>query len=102
MAKYLLVYYGGKMETDPKMVEKMMAKWMKWFADIGKAVVDGGTPTQPGKIVSGSGVRSTGAKPVTGYSILEAKSLDAVVALDKSCPVIAAGGQVAVYPMMLM
>jgi len=102
MEKFLLVYYGGKMETDPKMVEKSMAKWMKWFADLGKAVVDGGAPTQPGKIVSSSGVKSTGAKPVSGYSILQARSLDAALALAKSCPVIADGGQVAVYPLMPM
>ena len=37
MGKYLLVYYGGEMETDPKLVEKTMATWMKWFGDLGKA-----------------------------------------------------------------
>ena len=102
MAKYLLVYYGGKMETDPKRVEKSMANWMKWFAGLGKAVVDGGAPTQPGKIVSSTSVKSVGAKPVSGYSLLQADSLDAAVAMAKSCPVIADGGQVAVYPLMPM
>ena len=100
MGKYLLVYYGGKMETDPKLAEKTMAIWMKWFGDLGKAVVDAGAPTQVGKVVGKSGVKSAGAKPVTGYSILQAKSLDAAVALAKGCPVIANGGQVAVYPVM--
>ena len=102
MAKYLLVYYGGKMETDPKMVEKSMAKWMKWFGDLGKAVVDGGAPTQAGKIVSKSGVKSVGGKPVAGYSILEAKSLDAAIAMANSHPDIAEGLKVAVYPLMPM
>ncbi len=102
MAKYLLVYYGGKMETDPKLVEKSMATWMKWFTALGKSVVDGGAPTQPGKIVSSNGVKSVGAKPVSGYTILQADSLDAAVALAKGCPVIADGGQVAVYPFMPM
>ena len=98
MTKYLLVYYGGKMETDPKLVEKSMAKWMKWFTDLGQAVVDGGAPTQPGKMVSSSGVKSVGAKPVSGYTILQADSLNAAIALAKGSPVIAEGGQVAVYP----
>ena len=102
MAKYLLVYYGGRMETDPKMVEKSMATWMKWFGELGQAVVDGGAPTQPGKIVSKSGVKSVGGKPVAGYSILEAKSLDAATAMAKSHPDIAEGLQVAVYPLMPM
>jgi hypothetical protein len=102
MAKYLLVYYGGKMETDPKLAEKTMATWMKWFGDLGKAVVDVGAPTQPGKIVSKSGVKSAGAKPVGGYSIVQADSLDAAIALAKGCPVIAVGGQVEVCPLMPM
>ena len=104
MAKYLLVYYGGggEMETDPKLAEKVMATWMKWFSDLGKAVVDAGAPTQPGKIVTKSGVKSVGAKPVAGYTILQAKSLDAAIALAKSHPDIAEGLQIAVYPLMPM
>ena len=74
MAKYLFVYYGGKME-------KSMAAWNKWFAGLGKALIDGGAPTQPGKIVSSDGVKSIGTKPVTGYSILQADSLDGAIAL---------------------
>jgi hypothetical protein len=100
MTKYLLVYYGGP--TEPKLVEKSMAKWMKWFGDLGEAVVDGGAPTQPGKIVSSTGVKGVGAKPVSGYTILQANSLDAAVSLAKGCPVIAESGHVAVYPMMAM
>jgi hypothetical protein len=104
MAKFLLVYYGGQMEPnpDPKMVEKTMAVWMKWFADLGKAVVDMGAPTQPGKLVTKSGVKSVGAKPVAGYTILQADSLDAAIAMAKSHPDVAEGMQVGVYPLAQM
>ena len=102
MGKYLLVYYGGKMETDPKLAEKVMATWMKWFGDLGDAVVDPGAPTQPGKVVSSSGVKSAGVKAVGGYSILQAKSLDAAVKLAKGCPVLAVGGLVEVSPLLSM
>jgi hypothetical protein len=88
MAKFLLVYYGGQVEAnaDPKMVEQTMAVWMKWFADLGKAVVDMGAPTQLGKLVTKSGVKSVGAKPVAGYTILQANSLDAAIAWQKAIP----------------
>ena len=104
MAKFLLVYYGGQMEPDPdpKMVEKTMAVWTKWFADLGKAIVDMGAPTQPGKLVTKSGVKSVGAKPVAGYTIVEAKNLDAAIAMAKSHPDVAEGLQVAVYPLAAM
>ena len=104
MAKFLLVYYGGQVEpdADPKMVEKTMALWMKWFGDLGKAVVDMGAPTQQGKLVTRSGVKSTGAKPVAGYTILEAKNLDAAIAMAKRHPDVARGMNVGVYPLAEM
>jgi hypothetical protein len=102
MNKYLLVFYGGKMETDPKMAEKTLAKWNQWYAVMGKAVVDGGAPTAPGKIISESGVKSVGARPVTGYTVLQAENMDAVITMAKGCPIIPDGGQVAVYPMLAM
>jgi hypothetical protein len=102
MAKYLMVFYGGTMETDPKKAEKSMATWLKWYKDLGKAVIDIGAPTQPGKIIGSSGIKTLGQNPVTGYSILQAENLDAAVALSKNCPIIANGGQVAVYTLMPM
>ena len=102
MAKYLLVYYGGKIETDPKMAKKSMEDWLKWFKGLGMAMIDSGAPTMPGKIVSGNGVRSIGTKPVTGYSILQAATQDDAVKIARTCPIIADGGQVAVYTLMPM
>ena len=95
--KYLLVYYGGAMENDPKKAKAAMAAWMKWFQDMGKAVVDAGNPTAPGKVVSPTGVRAVAGEPVTGYSIIQANNLDAAVALAKSSPQIAAGGKITLY-----
>lgn len=102
MAKYLLVYYGGKMEMDPAKAKKSMAAWMAWFGGLGKAVVDSGNPTMPGKIISAAGTRSIGARPVTGYSIIHAESMDAALLMAKNCPHIAEGGSVAVYSIMPM
>ena len=82
--------------------EKSMATWLAWFGKLGKAVVDAGAPTMPGKIVSAGGVKSIGTKPVTGYSILQAENIDAAIAMAKSAPALADGGQVAVYTLMPM
>jgi hypothetical protein len=97
MANYLLVYYGGAMETDPKKAKATMDAWMKWFGGLGKALVEGGAPTMPGKFVGADGVKSVGANPVTGYSIIKADNLDKAVTIAKGSPQIAAGGQIGVY-----
>jgi hypothetical protein len=103
MKKYLLVFYGGKMETDPKKVQAGMEIWMKWFKDAGKAVVDMGTPTMAAKTVSAKGAKNgVAGDPITGYSIFQADNIDGVVEMAKKSPQISAGGQIAIYEMMPM
>ncbi len=102
MANYLFVYYGGMMATTPAEQKKSMDAWMGWFGKLGKAVIDAGAPTKPGKIVSKSGAKAVSANPVTGYSIIKADNLDAAVVMAKGCPSIPDGGQVAVYELLPM
>ena len=47
MPNYLFVYYG--MDDDEALQEKEMEIWTAWFDKLGKAVVDMGAPTKPGK-----------------------------------------------------
>jgi hypothetical protein len=101
MAKYLFVYYGGKPETDPKKMEQVMAVWMKWFGDLGKAVVDAGAPTKPEKLVTRGGVKDV-ANPLAGYSIIQADNLDGAIKLAKSHPDVSAGMEIAVYQLLSM
>ncbi len=103
MGNYLFVYYGDMgMAATPAEQKKSMDAWMGWFGKMGKAVVDGGAPTKPGKIVSKSGARAISANPVTGYTIIKAANLDAAVLMAKGCPSIPADGQVAVYELLPM
>ena len=103
MKKYLLVYYGGKMENDPKKAQVSMSAWIKWFQDLGKAVVDTGNPTMPGNAVSSKGVtKGTVGEAVTGYSIIQANDLDAATDMTKKCPQLGAGGQIGIYEIMPM
>ena len=103
MARYLFLYSGGTTPADaPAKVKKSMEAWTAWFGKLGKAVVEPGSPTLPGKIVHSKGTKSVGAKPITGYTILQADNLDAAVALAKSCPGISEGGQLAVYELAKM
>jgi hypothetical protein len=97
MAKFLYIYYGGNMETDPKKQKESMDAWMKWFKDLGKAVVDAGNPTMPGKMLAKTGSKSISGDPITGYSIVTAENLEAALKMAKGSPQLTAGGQIAVY-----
>jgi hypothetical protein len=101
--KFLFVYYGGKMESDPKKAKETMGVWMKWFQDLGKTLVDGGAPTAPGKLVSGKTVKAVvSGEPITGYSILQADTLDKATDIAKTSPQISSGGQIVIYELMPM
>ena len=103
MKKFLLVYYGGKMESDPKKQKASMDAWMKWFQDLGKSVVDMGAATMPGKTVKGkTATKGVADDPVTGYSVVQAEDLEGAVAMAKTSPHISAEGSIAVYEIMPM
>ena len=98
--KYLLVYYGGGMPETPAAQGRVLKQWEKWFSKLGPAVVDGGNPFS-GQVskVKEDGTIAKGAigKRASGYSILEAASLDKASKMAKGCPIIKSGGQIAVY-----
>ena len=76
----------------------VMDAWMAWFDGLGAAVVDAGNPTAAARSVApGGAVTDHDRGDVTGYSILEADTLDAAVTMATGCPHLAAGGTVTVH-----
>ena len=99
MAKFVLLYEGGSMpETEAAQAQAMKA-WEDWFHQIGDgAVVDQGNPFAPASNkIAADGSVSGGAGRASGYSILEADSLDDATALAKGCPVLSGGASIGVY-----
>jgi hypothetical protein len=100
MTKYLLLYIGGGMpETEEETVAVMKA-WENWYKNLGGAVVDPGYPFTPNaKSVKSDGSVMDG--PVntmaTGYTILQAESLDEASKLAKTCPVLQGGADISIF-----
>ena len=44
MAKFVLVYTGGKMAETPEAQQASMEAWGAWFGSLGNAVADMGAP----------------------------------------------------------
>jgi hypothetical protein len=98
MATYLLAYHGGGMPESEKEIARVMAAWGKWYAKLGKAVVDGGNPIGHTKTIASTGrvTKGGGKNPISGYTVIKAKDLDTAVKLSKGCPVLKGGGSVEV------
>jgi len=100
MADFVLLYRGGSTPESDEARAAVMAAWTAWFGSLGSAVKDGGNPfTEVARRVRSDGaigdVPATGI--ATGYSILQANSLDAAATLAKGCPVLQSGGEIEVY-----
>jgi hypothetical protein len=100
MSKYMLVYTGGSMPQGEAEQKRVLKDWDRWYKRVGKSVVDQGNPFTPmAKNISSDGRISDGSSDckASGYSLIQANSLDDAVAIAKDCPVLKDGAKITVY-----
>ena len=94
MSKYVLAFRGP---SDRKATAEQEAAWGNWFQELGSTVVDFGSRVGQvsalGEVGAGAG---NGRNVLTGYVLIEAKDLEAAVAVAKGCPGLSYGGGVEV------
>jgi hypothetical protein len=92
MPDFLFAYHGGKPPEAPEDMQAEMDRWKSWFDDIGASVVDPGNLVGMSRTVSADGVADDGGtNPVSGYTVVRADSIDAAIAMAKTCPILSSG-----------
>jgi hypothetical protein len=98
--RYLLVYYGGGMPETPAAQARVLKQWGNWYTKLGAAVADPGLPFS-GAVNKVKPDGTSGKGPIgqraTGYTIVEASTIDAATKMAKACPILKSGGSIAVY-----
>jgi hypothetical protein len=93
MSKYIMIYKGEATDTGDMTEEQageVMAKWGAWMGTVGTALIDVGSPFGEG--ISAIDDGSTGTPiSLSGYSIVEAESLGAAMALSNGHPYLSEG-----------
>jgi hypothetical protein len=104
MAKFVFAYHGGGHPSSPEESKKIMDAWGAWFGSMGAAVIDGGNPVGKSSTVKpdGSMASGGGANPISGYSLIEASSLEDAHKKAKACPILRAGGSIEIAQAMDM
>jgi hypothetical protein len=100
MAKYVLLYVGGGMPETEADTAAVMKAWEDWYTSLGGAVVDPGNPFSPAaKSIASDGKVSNSplGAVATGYTILQADSLDSAASMAIGCPVLQSGASINVY-----
>jgi len=103
MANYILAYRGGRKPESREEGAKHMKKWQVWLEALGDAVVNPGTPLGKSRIVSSAGVSEDGgSNPMSGFSVVEADTMDAALEMARACPTLEIGGTLEVAEMLKM
>ena len=100
MTKFVLLYNGGGMPETEAEIAAVMKAWEAWYGDLGKALVDRGNPFSPvAKSIKSDGAVSDGpvGTMASGYTIVEAGTLDEAVKMAQGCPMLQGGGDISVF-----
>jgi hypothetical protein len=98
MGKYVYIYYAGTSDGGNA------DEWGAWFGKLGDKLIDGGNPfSDNGQAVNQAGVMAVKEMPATGYSIVQADSMDEATEMAKECPLMSSkDGAVCVYEALPM
>ena len=91
MPNYVIAYLGGKQMPNPQDRAAHVARWKAWVDELGRAMVNPGTPLGQGKLVSSDGVSERGPNALTGFSIVLAENIDAAIEIAQRCPFLEIG-----------
>ena len=93
MSRFMMIYRGEATDVADMSEEEavaVMAKWGSWMEAVGPALADVGTPFGPGASLVDDGTKGE-ALSLTGFSIVEADSLESAQALADGHPYLSEG-----------
>ena len=103
MPNYLLAYHGGTTPDGEEAQAAVMEAWNEWMEAVGESLLDAGNPVGQSKTLNADGtVGEAATDGLTGYSIIEADSLEAAIEVARSCPILADGGSIEVAELVDM
>jgi len=92
MKKFLVIYHAPKeamaqtMNVTPEQAAKGMEAWQQWAQRTGSNLVDMGAPLFNGQELNAQGSVAESTRNVSGYSIVQAESMEAAKAMMEGHP----------------
>ncbi len=103
MTQYVIVYLGGNQPSSPEEGKRHFAKYMDWLTSLGDSAVSPANPLKNTSTVNPDGTVTTGgSSTMSGYTIIEAESMDGALAIAKACPFLDIGGSLEVSELIAM
>ncbi len=103
MSQFVITYLGGDQPSSPEEGKEHFAKYMEWLSSLGDAAVSPANPLKDTSTVNPDGtVTAGGTTSMSGFTIVEADSMEAALAIAKACPFLDIGGSLEVSELMQM
>ena len=103
MAQYIITYLGGDQPSTPEEGKQHFAKYKKWLSELGDSVVSPANPFKNTNTVHPNGTVTAGSTTaMSGYTIIEADSMEAALSIAKKCPFLDMDGSLEVSELMKM
>ena len=103
MTQYIITYLGGDQPASPEAGQQHFAKYQEWLTSLGEAVVSPANPFKDTRTVNPDRTVSIGSKTLmSGYTVIEADSMEKALEMVKPCPFLDINGRLEVSELMKM
>ena len=103
MPQYIIAYLGGNQPSTPEEGKQHFAKYKEWLSSLGDSAVSPANPFKNTSTVNPDGTVTAGSKTsMSGYTIIEADSIETALEIAKACPFLEIGGSLEVSELIQM
>lgn len=103
MSQYLITYLGGNPPSTPEEGKQHFARYKEWLASLGDSVISPANPLKNIHTISTDGSVAAGSSiAMSGYTIIEADTIEAAIESAKACPFLEVGGSLEVSELVKM
>lgn len=103
MAKFMISYIGGNQPATPEEGRQNFAKYQQWLNNLGDAALQPMNPLRDMHTVGPDGsVDSSSSTQMSGFTVVEAESIEQALEMAKACPFLDIGGSLEVSEMVQM
>ncbi len=103
MAQYIIVYIGGNNPSTPEEGKQHFAKYQEWLNSLGDSAVSPMNPLKNTSTVNSDRTVTNGSKTtMSGYTVIEAESMEAALETAKACPFLDIDGSLEVSELVQM
>ncbi|SFC58759.1 YciI family protein [Pseudoalteromonas denitrificans] len=103
MAQYIIIYLGGDQPESAEAGKKHFAQYQQWLLSLGDSVISPMNPIKNTQTVNpDTSISSQSKTLMSGYTIIEAESMDVALSIAKFCPFLKLNGSLEVSQLIEM